>query len=262
MQNKRRLAYILALTLCSFGLQAKAALIDDLLRLQQTYPDHIVSVSERALTWKDGSLLRTQDKQHDISLADQISDVFYLPGVPMEINLFSPTEDPGRMRYEPFFRAMYGATKEEVEKKLVMIYWMPRVFGHRYPLLVTTVNGVDKQFRHLSAELEKLPPSYYKFLDHPAGTYKWRTIAGTPRLSPHSFGIAIDINTAYSHYWRWDLMKENRWVSEDAPLFFRNHLPWEIVLIFEKHGFIWGGKWRHYDTMHFEYRPELNVPRE
>ncbi len=31
----------------------------------------------------------------------------------------------------------------------------------------------------------------------------------------------------------------------------------EIVRIFEKHGFIWGGRWYHYDTMHFEYRPEL-----
>ena len=28
----------------------------------------------------------------------------------------------------------------------------------------------------------------------------------------------------------------------------------------EKHGFIWGGRWYHYDTMHFEYRPELLVP--
>ncbi|MEJ2663631.1 MAG: M15 family metallopeptidase, partial [Spirochaetia bacterium] len=28
---------------------------------------------------------------------------------------------------------------------------------------------------------------------------------------------------------------------------------------FEKYGFIWGGKWYHYDTMHFEYRPELLV---
>jgi hypothetical protein len=34
-------------------------------------------------------------------------------------------------------------------------------------------------------------------------------------------------------------------------------MPEEIVAIFEKHGFIWGGKWYHFDTMHFEYRPEL-----
>jgi hypothetical protein len=27
--------------------------------------------------------------------------------------------------------------------------------------------------------------------------------------------------------------------------------------VFEQHGFIWGGRWAHYDTMHFEYRPEL-----
>jgi hypothetical protein len=29
------------------------------------------------------------------------------------------------------------------------------------------------------------------------------------------------------------------------------------VAVFERHGFIWGGRWAHYDTMHFEYRPEL-----
>jgi hypothetical protein len=33
--------------------------------------------------------------------------------------------------------------------------------------------------------------------------------------------------------------------------------PWEIVAAFEEQGFIWGGKWYHYDTIHFEYRPEL-----
>ncbi len=38
---------------------------------------------------------------------------------------------------------------------------------------------------------------------------------------------------------------------------YKNEIPWEIVRIFEAHGFIWGGKWYHYDTMHFEYRPEL-----
>ena len=25
----------------------------------------------------------------------------------------------------------------------------------------------------------------------------------------------------------------------------------------ERNGFVWGGKWNHYDTMHFEYRPEF-----
>jgi hypothetical protein len=32
-----------------------------------------------------------------------------------------------------------------------------------------------------------------------------------------------------------------------------------VIRIFESFGFIWGGKWRYYDTMHFEYRPEILV---
>lgn len=38
---------------------------------------------------------------------------------------------------------------------------------------------------------------------------------------------------------------------------YRNRIPRKIVEIFEKHGFIWGGAWYHYDTMHFEFRPEI-----
>jgi hypothetical protein len=38
-------------------------------------------------------------------------------------------------------------------------------------------------------------------------------------------------------------------------------MPQEVVAIFEKRGFIWGGKWYHFDTMHFEYRPELLTPQ-
>jgi hypothetical protein len=36
-----------------------------------------------------------------------------------------------------------------------------------------------------------------------------------------------------------------------------NRIPQFIVDAFEAEGFIWGGRWYHYDTMHFEYRPEL-----
>jgi hypothetical protein len=74
-------------------------------------------------------------------------------------------------------------------------------------------------------------------------------VAGTGQPSPHSFGIAIDLNTAFSEYWYWQRHNE--------PIIYRNRMPEEIVSTFEKHGFIWGGKWYHFDTMHFEYRPEL-----
>jgi hypothetical protein len=64
----------------------------------------------------------------------------------------------------------------------------------------------------------------------------------------HAYGAAIDLNLAVSDYWMW---RTGAW---------RNRMPREIVDIFERHGFIWGGRWYHYDTMHFEYRPELLPP--
>ena len=65
----------------------------------------------------------------------------------------------------------------------------------------------------------------------------------------HAYGAAVDINIRYTNYWRWAKGKQEA--------LWRNQVPKKIVRIFEKHGFIWGGYWYHYDTMHFEYRPEL-----
>ena len=33
--------------------------------------------------------------------------------------------------------------------------------------------------------------------------------------------------------------------------------PETFIEAFERRGFVWGGKWFFYDTMHFEYRPEI-----
>ena len=62
----------------------------------------------------------------------------------------------------------------------------------------------------------------------------------------HTYAAAIDINMKYANYWRWE--SEPKW---------QNKIPVAVIRIFERHGFIWGGYWYHYDTMHFEYRPEL-----
>ena len=175
----------------------------------------------------------------------------------------APHDDPGRIRYEPFFRKMYGATPEKVESHLVDVVWMPRIFGAQaVHLPVTTVNDIHLKMAHISNELEQLVfehSEYIPFLQNPAGTFCWRIIANTNRLSPHSFGMTIDINAELLQYWQWDLKKEGRPIDEDQELAYRNSLPWDIVSIFEKYGFIWGGKWYHYDTLHFEYRPELMI---
>ena len=103
----------------------------------------------------------------------------------------------------------------------------------------------------VAAEL-KNKPHLKRYLTN-ASTFYWRKVRGAKRQSAHSYGMTIDINTNYSNYWLWSNPKS----SETSKLKYENRIPKEIVEVFEKYGFIWGGRWYHYDTMHFEYRPEF-----
>ncbi|MEO6979006.1 MAG: M15 family metallopeptidase, partial [Mucilaginibacter sp.] len=158
--------------------------------------------------------------------------------------------DPGRVRNETFFMKMYGASEKEVRKNLTEITWCPKLVNQK--ITVTKINGIDKKLMQISAELDA-HPELKKYLANIGGTFTWRNIAGTHRHSMHSFGMTIDINTAYSDYWQWACKCTN----ESVEVSYKNRIPQAIVDIFERHGFIWGGKWYHFDTMHFEYRPEL-----
>ncbi|MHC6204140.1 M15 family metallopeptidase [Breznakiellaceae bacterium SP9] len=121
---------------------------------------------------------------------------------------------------------------------------MPSINSNAPWLLVNARFGIDKKLEEVIAALDVLGPEYQKYLIPPGGTFNYRPVAGTGRLSAHSFGIAV----APSHYWQW----EAKGAAE-----YTNSIPYRIVEIFEEQGFIWGGKWYHFDTMHFEYRPEL-----
>lgn len=237
-------------------------------KLKLSYPDHIQAVFASYILWTDGTKMpignfdnnkTTAEKLENPSLVDQLTQPHYITGIPTE----NPQTDPGRVRHEPFFRKMYGNSLDEVQNNLISIRWMPKIFWQNtYTLKVTKINNFHEKIERISDDLEELVsrhPEYVEFLNRPGGTFCWRNIANTNRLSAHSFGMTIDINASLSHYWQWDLKKEKRPVDEESELTYRNIIPWEIIEIFEKHGLIWGGKWYHYDTMHFEYRPELIV---
>lgn len=259
----RLLLIPLALTFYTLGSKA-SSLTENLLRLQKAYPGWIQSASTKEIVWYDGTHMAldedphktAQDKLETPSLLDQINQNRYQPGMP----LTDPTTDAGRIRYSPFFQKMYGETEAVVESKLVTIYWMPAIFLNQYPLHVTTVNGVHQKLMQISHHLESLVehhPEYLPYLENPGGTFIWRMIANTNRLSLHSFGMTIDINATLSDYWQKPLPDTEKPSHEATPTTYQNQIPWDIVKIFERQGFIWGGKWQHFDTMHFEYRPEL-----
>ncbi|MFV0297938.1 MAG: M15 family metallopeptidase [Hyphomicrobiaceae bacterium] len=225
-------------------------------RLKAAYPAWIAGRKGLDLQWVDGFLQPIDDGRTGKSDAEAIAsadikDMFRWT-YPAGARLAAPVgaADPGRARNDDFFKRMYGDCRTGgVERHLVTVIWLPKKAGQR--LKVTKVNGVAGRLAEVSRELDRLPAKFDRFLVPSAGTYNCRVIAGTRSPSAHSYGIAIDIAIKHSDYWRWARK------GKSAALSWRNSIPVEIVEIFERHGFIWGGRWHHFDTMHFEYRPEL-----
>lgn len=236
---------LLAMTWLAAPAASRAADLDELVR---AYPDKLERLDGDLLVWRDGTRMRTDDgmvgkSEEQMLHAGDVKDMFRYPyqrGPPADV----PGADPGRIRNAAFFGKMYGECRAgQVVRDLVPIDWLPRHGGGS--VSITRINGVADKLRAVSDELDQLPDEDIRYLKPTAGTFNCRTIAGTSDLSAHSYGIAIDINVAYSDYWRW------------SKTGYRNRIPYAIVEVFERHGFIWGGKWKHFDTMHFEYRPEL-----
>lgn len=238
-------------------------------RLKSAYPNHIANISSGFVIFQDGARLPIDDgkgnKLFDKWLsAPDIKDMFRFDYRPSSV-IDPPPEnyDPGRARNVEFFNKIYGnCSKDEVAKHLVDVTWLPKKSATR--IKITSRNGVAEKLRAVSTELDELPSRFDIYLRPTAGTYVCRNIAGTHSPSAHGYGIAIDIAIANADYWRWS--KQNRTLlspglADAAERHYRNRIPIEIVQIFEKHGFIWGGRWYHYDTMHFEYRPELLPPK-
>ncbi len=224
--------------------------------LVAAYPEELAGHDANVLRWRDGTVMPVSDGTDNKTFSEllrhaSIIDQFRVPYPRGPLQKPPAVDaDPGRFRNTAFFTKMYGnCQKGEVSPRLVSVAWLPKTWGKS--IRITSVNDVDEHLRAVSAEIDALPEKIKRAAYPIAGTYNCRAVADTGQPSPHGYGIAIDLNTAFSNYWYWR--------PHGGPILYRNRMPEEIVTIFEKHGFIWGGKWYHFDTMHFEFRPELLV---
>ena len=216
----------------------------DFTGLEFSTPVRVLLANGRSVIYDDGKTKTFEQMLDAPDLEDMFSQVYPLT---------NPTDhlpenfDPGRIRIDAMFQAIFGDKQSAVSANCEDVDFC----GNR--VRFSQRCGAADALRKVSKELTELfaaQPELKVYAQNLGGTFNWRKIAGTERLSNHSFGAAIDLNVDKSAYWRWQPAKL-------LPTFSRRGFPQAIIEAFERHDFIWGGKWYHYDTMHFEYRPEL-----
>lgn len=224
----------------------------DLLCLMMAYPEYITNIvrednghvylimkSGKRILYDDKNTKSFEQKLSNPDLQDMMEQEY--PLTPIN-NLMDINFDPGRFRVYGLLTQVYGESERQVKSNL------KNVNSFQF-------NGNNNAGASLNAVMKELLPLAQKRKDIGScvfpcsGTYNYRIIAGTNRLSPHAFGIAIDLARDNRDFWKWASREEGekRLVS----------YPKEIVEIFEKNNFVWGGKWGHFDILHFEYRPEI-----
>lgn len=230
----------------------------DILSLMMAYPGYITEV-ERAsdgkvyVVMKSGKKIPYDDKQRknfqqklqNPDIQDMLEQIYPLE----DIDALMPEEfNPGRIRVYPLLNEVYGGSKAQIEKNL-----KNTMAGYRTFPFNTQNNGSEaltsamKEITSIAQNNEKVRANVFPV----NGTYNYRVVAGTNRLSPHSYGITIDLARDKRDYWQWATREQG-----DERI---KSYPKEIVRVFEKNGFIWGGKWGYFDILHFEYRPEFII---
>jgi hypothetical protein len=251
--------------------------------LAQAYPDRIgdlvfrngdwaLRIDDTWYYWAKGRLLpeELRDRWEEYASYRFYTYSLDLPPIPqldeesrqrLKQRLDQAEKSPPR-RHEGFLASLYRAeTRGQTEDRIVTV----KLMGFEVRVHEQIAEPLEAVGRDLEVLIETDPAvrSFITGLKGLAG-YNWREIAGTRSRSYHSYGIAIDLapkSFGGKHtYWRWALPHTEDFYA--IPYEQRWMVPQQIVKTFQKRGFIWGGKWFYFDTMHFEYRPEILILAE
>lgn len=227
----------------------------DLLCLMLAYPDFVEDVTRESngnvyMIMKSGIKILYDDKKsknHEQKLTNpDLEDMMY-QSYPLsnEGKLMEENFDPGRVRVYALLKEVYGESKTKVEANLINVNVGGSFQFNRNNRAADSLRNAMRELMMLAKYRRDITACFYPC----SGTFNYRYILGTDRLSAHSFGIAIDLARDKRDYWRWASREQGQKRVESYPT--------ELVEIFEKNGFVWGGKWGHFDILHFEYRPEI-----
>jgi len=214
--------------------------------------DEIVfKIHGKNIYYKDGKMLSEKNFERSANF----DSIFYTYRKGPLTGTFEPVPYPIH-RSSDFLDALLGATEREIREAS---RWV-RFLGHRvfiHEICIEPLKRIDRQIKeHASVSKE-----VRDFISDTVVMYsmKRRLVSGTNNMSYHSYGLAIDIiprSYKGKHvYWKWSSVWDEDWgyISSSD----RWQPPQTVIDAFEAHGFIWGGKWHHFDNVHFEYRPEI-----
>lgn len=227
----------------------------DLLVLMLAYPEEIkdVEVSEdnniylvlnndKKVLYDDKKEKNKDMKISNADLQDTLEDIYPLES----IDSVMEGMDPGRGRAYSFLNNIYGGNQSQIEKNISSF---STACGNVMFNKNAKAGEALKKALNEARDMAKGNNKINNYIFPISGGYNYRVIKDTGRLSPHAYGIAIDLSRNDSDYWKWvDKSKGSKRIEG---------YPKELVKVFEENGFVWGGKWEHFDILHFEYRPEI-----
>jgi hypothetical protein len=214
--------------------------------------DVVFHLRGRPIHFRDGRMIG-EDRSRDAAVCDPI---FYRYS--LEPLREPPTASDEMPAYcTDVLETLWGSTEREVRRHGRSITFLDhKMFVNE--LAVGPLASVERDLR-AAATRDAEVAAWMSGLDI---TYSFisRDIAGSASRSHHAWGLAVDlVPSSYDGrhvYWRWSRVFDREgW--DRIPVEERWSPPATVVETFERHGFVWGGKWAHFDMIHFEYRPEI-----
>jgi len=231
--------------------EAYAPLIDSVIYGEE---EVLFALGDHRVHFRDGRML----DGGRLERAEECDPIFY------PYSLAPLTEPPPAPDEIPTYctdvqEILWGVTEDEIRQHGQRVTFLDhRMFVHE--LLVAPLAEAERELRRAAVA----DTAVARWIEDLVVTYSFsdREIAGSGTRSQHAWGMAIDlVPRSYEGrevYWRWSrvfdaegwyrIPIERRW-SPQQP----------VIEVFERHGFVWGGKWPHFDAIHFEYRPEILI---
>ena len=204
-------------------------------------------------TWiyfRNGRMLTKESIKHQ----DRYESIFYDYILGRMTKL--PEYEEQTLRSPDFLNHLFGTNEIKLRERCG---WVPFLNHNAY-----MNNFCERALRNVEGEILKAAKNDQEvqaFIENLKTIYSFqqRKIRGTENTSYHSYGLALDLipksyNRKHAN-WKWSTAFIDEW--QLIPLEERWSPPQVVIDAFEKNGFVWGGKWVHFDAVHFEYAPEI-----